>query len=120
MPIHSWPQVTQKLKDSITGITFGEIGPPVLHRYPSLTPLLLYLGFQSIQSSNPEGCKKEEITYAIHYRYGIDFSVAYCMEFAFPFNINDKMSFENILTAVRYVVEKVKNSAKGTYIIKCI
>ena len=108
--------MTQKLTNSITGLAMGEIGSPVLQRYPSLTPLLLYLGFQSVQSGNPEGCKKEEMTYAIHFRYGIDFSVVYCMEFAFPFNIKDKTSFEKILTAIRYVVEKVKNAAAGTYI----
>ena len=91
----------------------GEIGTPVLQRYPSLTPLLLFLGFQSVQASNPEGCEREEVTYAVHFRYGIDFTVAYCMEFAFPFNINNTVSFGKILAAIHYVVKKVRNAAEG-------
>ena len=93
----------------------GEISTSVLQRYPSLNPLLLFLGFQSVQASNPEGCEKEEVTYAIHFRHGVDFTVAfYCMEFAFPFNVNSPESFGKILAAIHYVVEKVRNAAEGT------
>lgn len=95
----------------------GGIGSPVLQRYPSLTPLLLFLGFQAVQASNPVAVKKEEITYSIHFRYGIDFSVAYCMEFAFPFDIADDDSFTNILEAIKFVINRVETAAKGEKII---
>ena len=110
----------QKLTDSLTGIAMGGIGTPVLQRYPSLTPLLLFLGFQAVQAANPVGQKMEEITYSIHFRYGIDFSVAYCMEFAFPFNIDDDDSFQTILQAIQFVINRVETAAKGTIILRII
>ena len=110
----------QKLTDSLTGIAMGGIGSPVLQRYPSLTPLLLFLGFQTVQAANPVGEKKEEITYSIHFRYGIDFTVAYCMEFAFPFNIDDDDSFQTILQAIQFVINRVETAAKGTITLRII
>ena len=50
----------QKLTDSLTGIAMGGIGTPVLQRYPSLTPLLLFLGFQAVQAANPVGEKRKK------------------------------------------------------------
>lgn len=91
----------------------GGLGSPLIARYPFLVPAYLSTGFKAIKGANPpEGPKLEQLPYAIHFLYGIKYTPANAMEFAFPVDIDRPDGFDILLKAIDIVVEAVADAAK--------
>ena len=91
----------------------GELGSPLIGRYPFLVPAYLAAGFNIIKSANPEGKPQlEQLPYAIHFRYGLKYATVYDMEFAFPVDFNKDDGFDVVLKAVDVVVKAISEAAK--------
>ena len=96
----------------------GELGSPLIGRYPFLAPAYLAAGFKIIKEANPDNKPQlEELTYAIHFRYGLKFATVYDMEFAFPVDFNDsEHGFDVFIKAIDIVVNAITDAAKpGKY-----
>ena len=84
---------------------------PIIGKYPFLTPTLLSTGFGVVrEQKKAKSGAVQPIPEAIHFRYGVDFTPIYDMEFAFSFNLDD---IDNLLQALRYVVELAGKKAQG-------
>ena len=92
----------------------GELGSPIISRYPFLVPAYLAAGFKIIKSANPpDKPQLEQLPYAIHFRYGLKYATVYDMEFAFPVNFNDsEHGFDIFLKAIDEVVKEIADAAK--------
>ena len=92
----------------------GELGSPLIGRYPFLVPAYLAAGFKVIKSANPDDKPHlEELPYAIHFRYGLKYATVYDMEFAFPVNFNDtEHGFDVFIEAIDIVVKAIAEAAK--------
>ena len=95
-------------------------GSPILERYPSLIPTMLSQSCKSVKETNPAGKVFQELPYAIHFQYAIDTTPARNMEFAFPFDINDKISFQKVLQALKVVIELAEKDASAGMFVKII
>ena len=111
--IFRWEQLQKKFQDTLSSMLAGEIGSPLIARYPFLVPAYLSAGFNVIKGSNPaDEPKLEQVPYAIHFLYGIKYTTAYDMEFAFPVDIDKPDGFDVLLKAVHIVVDAVADAAK--------
>ena len=91
----------------------GELGSPLIGRYPFLVPAYLAAGFQVIKHANPEGKPQlEQLPYAIHFRYGLKYATVYDMEFAFPVDFDREDGFGVVLKAVDVVIKAIAKAAK--------
>lgn len=92
----------------------GELGSPLIARYPFLTPAYLAAGFKAIKKENPPNEPKlETLPYAVHFRYGLKFAPVYDMEFAFPITLDDtEHGFDTFLNAIKFVITELEEASK--------
>ena len=110
---HRWEKVQAKLVDTISSTFVGELGSPLISRYPFLVPAYMAFAHKTIKATNPPGKSLEQLPYAIYFHYGIDYSPAYDMEFAFPVNMNDPdHGFDKLFKALDVVVNEVADAAR--------
>ena len=103
-----------KLVDTISSAFAGELGSPLISRYPFLVPAYMTFAHKTIKATNPPGKNLEQLPYAIHFRYGLKYAAAYnMMEFAFPVNMNDPdHGFDKLIEALDVVVKEVADAAR--------
>lgn len=110
--VFRWEQLQKKFQDTLQNMIAGELGSPLIARYPFLVPAYLSQGFKVIKGANPTEPKLEQLPYAIHFLYGLKYTTAYDMEFAFPVDIDKPDGFDVLLKAVHIAVEAVADAAK--------
>ena len=110
-----WDKLQLKVQDTVQSVFAGELGSPLIGRYPFLVPAYLAAGFKVIKAANPDDKPQlEQLPYAIHFRYGLKYATVYDMEFAFPVNFNDsEHGFDAFLSAIHAVVDEIADAAKG-------
>lgn len=111
--VFRWEQLQKKLQDTVQNMIAGELGSPLIARYPFLVPAYLSAGFNVIKGANPaDEPKLEQVPYAIHFLYGLKYTSAYDMEFAFPVDIDKPDGFDVLLKAIHIAVDAVADAAK--------
>ena len=110
----------QKVHDTMQRQINGSVANPIINQYKTLTPAIISNAVSFIKMENPPGTTYEPMPNAIHFRFGISLGSFYDMEFGFPFNLDnfEDEYFSNLMTAMRFVVDKSKEySASKLY--KC-
>jgi DNA-binding phage protein len=112
-----WDKLQLKVQDTVQSVFAGELGSPLIGRYPFLVPAYLAAGFKIIKHANPEGKPQlEQLPYAIHFRYGLKYATVYDMEFAFPVDFNREDGFDVVLKAVDVVIKAIAEAAKPGFL----
>ena len=106
---HRWDQLKVKVQDTVQSMFAGELGSPLIGRYPFLVPAYLSTGFKMIKAADEP--KLMELPYAIHFRYGLKYATVYDMEFAFPVSIDKPDGFKTFLDAIHFVVNELEKAA---------
>ena len=108
-----WNQLQKKLTDTVQNGFAGELGSPLIAKYPFMTPAYLSQGFKVVKATHPpDKPKLEQLPYAIHFMYGLDFNPVNDMEFAFPVDFKRPDGFDCFLQAIDVVVEELSKAAK--------
>ena len=111
--VNRWKELQKKLTDTLLNAFAGELGSPLIAKYPFMTPAYLSQGFKVMKATHPpDKPKLEQLPYAIHFLYGLDFNPVNDMEFAFPVDFERPDGFDCFLQAIDVVVEELSNAAK--------